>query len=81
MFKKITSIILIVVILLSSVSVFAGAETKVKMYAPDGRTAVINQKDVSAREMSLSIGQNKNYINIIENASNLPSLVGLILIY
>lgn len=39
-----------------------------------------NQKNVSARDMSLSIGQNKNYINIIENGGNLPSMNGLILI-
>lgn len=38
------------------------------------------QKGVSARDMSLSIGQNKNYINIIENGGNLPSINGLILI-
>lgn len=38
------------------------------------------QKDISARNMSLSIGQNKNYINIIENCGNLPSMNGLILI-
>jgi len=34
------------------------------------------QKDVSAREMSLSIGQNKNYINLIENGESLPSMQG-----
>lgn len=39
-----------------------------------------NQKGVSARDMSLSIGQNKNYINIIENGGTLPSISGLILI-
>ncbi len=38
------------------------------------------QKGVSARDMSLSIGQNKNYINRIENGTTLPSLNGLILI-
>ena len=32
------------------------------------------QKKVSARDMSLSLGQNKNYINIIENKTALPSL-------
>ena len=36
-----------------------------------------NQKKVSAREMSLAIGQNVNYINRIENKLNLPSLQGL----
>lgn len=32
------------------------------------------QKGVSARDMSLSIGQNKSYINQIENRKALPSL-------
>ena len=32
------------------------------------------QKGVSARDMSLSIGQNKSYINQIENKKTLPSL-------
>ena len=33
-----------------------------------------NQKGVSARDMSLSIGQNPGYINSIENGKALPSL-------
>ena len=35
------------------------------------------QKGVSARDMSLSLGQNSNYINQIENKKALPSLQGL----
>ena len=35
------------------------------------------QKGVSARDMSLSLGQNGNYINQIENKKALPSLQGL----
>ena len=35
-----------------------------------------SQKGVSARDMSLSIGQNANYINHIENGKSLPSLTG-----
>ncbi len=35
------------------------------------------QKNISAREMSLAIGQNVNYINRIERNYNLPSLQGL----
>lgn len=35
------------------------------------------KKDVSARDMSLSLGQNVNYINQIENHKALPSLQGL----
>ena len=34
-------------------------------------------KDVSARDMSLSLGQNNSYINQIENRKSLPSLQGL----
>ncbi len=35
------------------------------------------QRDVSARDMSLSLGQNNSYINRIENKKALPSLQGL----
>lgn len=38
------------------------------------------QKGISARDLSLSIGQSENYINKIENGKALPSLHGLILI-
>ena len=38
------------------------------------------QKDVSARDMSLSLGQNNSYINQIENGKALPSLQGLFFI-
>lgn len=34
------------------------------------------QKGVSAREMSLSLGQSESYINKIENNKALPSLMG-----
>lgn len=34
------------------------------------------QKGVSARDMSLSLGQNGNYINLIENRHNFPSMSG-----
>ena len=34
------------------------------------------EKGVSAREMSLSLGQNAGYINNIENKNNLPSMRG-----
>ena len=34
-----------------------------------------NQKGVSARDMSLSLGQGAGYINNIENKNNLPSRV------
>lgn len=38
------------------------------------------KKNVSAREMSLSIGQNSNYINHIETGGALPSLSGILYI-
>ena len=37
-------------------------------------TALRNKKGVSAREMSLSIGQNAGYINNIESGKALPSM-------
>lgn len=37
-------------------------------------TTLRNQKDVSAREMSLSLGQSAGYINSIENQKALPSM-------
>ena len=33
-----------------------------------------SQKNVSARDMSLSIGQSENYINSIENGKNFPTM-------
>lgn len=38
------------------------------------------QKGVSARDMSLSIGQNAGYINNIENGKALPSMAGFFFI-
>jgi len=38
------------------------------------------RKGVSARDMSLSIGQNSSYINNIENGKALPSMTGFIYI-
>ncbi len=35
------------------------------------------KKNVSAREMSLSIGQNQGYINHIETGQGVPSLSGI----
>lgn len=35
-----------------------------------------SKKGVSARDMSLSIGQNASYINNIENGKALPSMLG-----
>lgn len=42
------------------------------------RLAQLRQKkNVSAREMSLAIGQNAGYINNIESGKSLPSLPGI----
>ena len=38
------------------------------------------EKGVSARDMSLSLGQSESYINKIENKRTLPSLTGFIYI-
>lgn len=38
------------------------------------------QKGVSARDMSLSLGQSESYINKIENKRTLPSLTGFLYI-
>lgn len=35
-----------------------------------------NNKKLSAREMSIALGQNVNYINLIENGKRFPSLQG-----
>lgn len=39
--------------------------------------ALRTKKNVSAREMSLSIGQNQGYINHIETGQGTPSLSGI----
>lgn len=39
-----------------------------------------NEKGVSARDMSLSMGQNPGYINNIESGKSMPSLSGIFLI-
>lgn len=46
-----------------------------------GRVAELRtQKGVSARDMSLSLGQSESYINKIENKRTLPSMTGFIYI-
>lgn len=39
-----------------------------------------NEKKISAREMSIALGQNVNYVNLIENGKRLPSLQGFFFI-
>lgn len=43
-------------------------------------TELRTQKGVSARDMSLSLGQSESYINKIENKRTLPSMAGFIYI-
>lgn len=43
-------------------------------------TALRLQKGVSARDMSLSLGQSESYINKIENKRTLPSFTGFLYI-
>lgn len=43
-------------------------------------TELRTQKGVSARDMSLSLGQSESYINKIENRRTLPSFTGFIYI-
>ena len=42
--------------------------------------ALRNGKGISAREMSLKLGQSENYINHIENGKIMPSMNGFFLI-
>lgn len=39
-----------------------------------------NEKNISARDMSLSLGQSESYINKIENGRTMPSIQGLVYI-
>ncbi len=43
-------------------------------------TELRTQKGISARDMSLSLGQSESYINKIENRRTLPSMAGFIYI-
>ncbi len=47
--------------------------TKIKNFSDELRN-LRNKKEISAREMSLALGQNVNYINLIENGKRKPSL-------
>lgn len=46
----------------------------------DRLTSLRIQKGVSARDMSLSLGQSESYINKIENKRTLPSFMGFLYI-
>lgn len=47
---------------------------------PNRVSELRTQKGVSARDMSLSLGQSESYINKIENRRTLPSMSGFIYI-
>lgn len=43
-------------------------------FFPERLAQLRNLKNISAREMSLAIGQNRNYINQIENRKMFPTM-------
>ena len=43
-------------------------------FVPERLAQLRSQKGVSARDMSLSLGQANNYINNIENKKSLPAM-------
>ena len=43
-------------------------------FVPERLAKLRTQKGVSARDMSLSLGQANNYINNIENKKSLPAI-------
>jgi len=47
---------------------------------PKRVTELRTQKGVSARDMSLSLGQSESYINKIENRRTMPSMAGFLYI-
>lgn len=47
---------------------------------PERIAQLRTQKGVSARDMSLSLGQSESYINKIENRRTLPSMAGFLYI-
>lgn len=49
-------------------------DTKYEKWFPQRLTQLRTQRSVSARDMSLSIGQNTGYINPIENGKNFPTM-------
>lgn len=44
-------------------------------FVPERLAKLRMQKGVSARDMSLSLGQANNYINNVENKKTLPSII------
>ena len=50
------------------------------LWVPERIAQLRLQKGVSARDMSLSLGQSESYINKIENRRTLPSMAGFLYI-
>ena len=50
------------------------SDIEYEKWFPQRLTQLRMQKGVSARDMSLSIGQNTGYINSIENGKNFPTM-------
>lgn len=53
-----------------------GGSMDYQKWFPERLTQLRLQKGISARDMSLSLGQSESYINKIENRHTLPSMVG-----
>lgn len=49
-------------------------------WIPERIAQLRTQKSISARDMSLSLGQSESYINKIENHRTLPSMTGFLYI-
>ena len=49
-------------------------------WIPERIVQLRTQKGISARDMSLSLGQSESYINKIENRRTLPSMTGFLYI-
>lgn len=50
---------------------------QIEEFLPKRISELRKQLNISAREMSLQLGQNANYINKVENGKILPSLIAL----
>ena len=50
------------------------------LWVPERIAQLRLQKGISARDMSLSLGQSESYINKIENRRTLPSMAGFLYI-
>ncbi len=49
-----------------------------KLFIKNRYSTIRNSHNISARKLSLELGQSSEYINQIENGKNLPSIEGLL---